>query len=186
MFFFRKHVFYNAASRNAKPSPCNVAAFISTERNESYVIRQSNIKQKTLCVYYFLVKREKLLRQPTSPFRFLRSEIVFSGELCFYSNMCNLVVVIHIYEYECVKYMRAQRMVKQKNATVAYAWWWKRWRDKERRISCKSHIKQIWNYFDINFECNVSVLIHLLRRLRSTILNSYESWKEISEKLEQS
>ena len=32
----------------------------------SYVIRQNNIKQKTLCVYYFVVKRKKLFGQPNT------------------------------------------------------------------------------------------------------------------------
>ena len=49
---------------NVKPSLWNVAVFISTEQNESYVIRQNNINQKTSCVYYFLVKRKKLFGQP--------------------------------------------------------------------------------------------------------------------------
>ena len=48
---------------NVKPSVWNVAVFISTERNGSYVIRQNNIKQKT-CVYYFLIQRKKLFGQP--------------------------------------------------------------------------------------------------------------------------
>ena len=38
--------------------------FISTEQNGSYVIRQNNIKEKTLCVYYFFIKRKKLFGQP--------------------------------------------------------------------------------------------------------------------------
>ena len=29
------------------------------------------------------------------------------------------MVVTHIYEYQCVKYVRAQRIVKQVNATVS-------------------------------------------------------------------
>ena len=37
--------------------------FISTEQDGSYVIRQNNIKQKTLRVYYFLIKRKKLFGQ---------------------------------------------------------------------------------------------------------------------------
>ena len=52
--FFRKRVFYNSATKqvtNVKPSLWNVAVFISTKQNGSYVIRQNNIKQETLCVY---------------------------------------------------------------------------------------------------------------------------------------
>ena len=49
---------------NVKPNLQNVAVFISTEQNGSYVIRQNNIKQRTLCVYYFLIKRKKLFGQP--------------------------------------------------------------------------------------------------------------------------
>ena len=51
---------------NVTPSVWNVAVFISTEQNGSYVIRQNNIKQKTLCVYYFLIKRKKLFGQPNT------------------------------------------------------------------------------------------------------------------------
>ena len=52
--------------RNVKPNLWNVAVFISTEQNGSYVIRQNNIKQKTLCVCYFLIKRKKLFGQPNN------------------------------------------------------------------------------------------------------------------------
>ena len=49
---------------NVKPSLWNLTVFISTEQNRSYVIRQNNINQKTLCLYYFLIKRKKLFGQP--------------------------------------------------------------------------------------------------------------------------
>ena len=49
--------------KNVKTSLWNVAVFIATKQNGSYVIRRNNIKQKTLCVYYFLIKRKKLFGQ---------------------------------------------------------------------------------------------------------------------------
>ena len=49
---------------NVKLSQWNVTVFISTEQNRSYVIRRNNIKRKTLCVYYFLIKQKKLFGQP--------------------------------------------------------------------------------------------------------------------------
>ena len=51
---------------NVKPNMSNVAVFTSTEQNGSYVIRQNNIKQETLYVYYFLIKRKKLFGQPNT------------------------------------------------------------------------------------------------------------------------
>ena len=50
--------------RNAKSSLWNIAVFIPTEQNGSYVIRGNNIKQGTLCVYYLLIKQKKLFGQP--------------------------------------------------------------------------------------------------------------------------
>ena len=41
----------------------NQVCEMSTEQNWSYVIRQNNIKQKALYVYYFLIKRKKLFGQ---------------------------------------------------------------------------------------------------------------------------
>ena len=54
------------SSANVKPSLWNVAVFTSTEQNGSYVIQQNNIKQKTLWIYYFVVKRKKLFGQPNT------------------------------------------------------------------------------------------------------------------------
>ena len=58
---------------NVKPSLWNVAVFISTEQNGSYVIRQNNIKQRRLCIYYFLIKRKIFFGQPNTLF----SEVIF-------------------------------------------------------------------------------------------------------------
>ena len=49
---------------NAKPSLRIVVVSILTEQNGSYTIRQNNIKQKMLCVSYFLIKAKKLFGQP--------------------------------------------------------------------------------------------------------------------------
>ena len=54
---------------NVKSSLRNIAVFISTEQNESYVIRRNNIKRKTLSVYYSLIKRKKLFGQPNTTIR---------------------------------------------------------------------------------------------------------------------
>ena len=51
---------------NVKPSLWNVTVFISREQNGSCVIRQNNIKQKMLRVYYFHIKRKKLSGQPNT------------------------------------------------------------------------------------------------------------------------
>ena len=61
MSFFRKRVFYNNApsqKRESKSVKCR-GVYLRTEQNGWYVIRQNNIKQKTiylLCVDYFLAK----------------------------------------------------------------------------------------------------------------------------------
>ena len=48
--------------RNAKPSLRNVALFISTEQNGSYVIRQNNIKQKNVMRLLFSHKTKETFR----------------------------------------------------------------------------------------------------------------------------
>ena len=59
---------------NVKPSLWNVAVFISTEQNGSYVIRQNNIKQKT-CIYS-LIKWQKLFGQTNITFqKVLRNDV---------------------------------------------------------------------------------------------------------------
>ena len=63
--FLSQTCFYNSAlsyKRETKTVKCR--GVISTEQNESYVIRKNNIKQRTLCVYYFLIKRKKPFGQP--------------------------------------------------------------------------------------------------------------------------
>ena len=90
MSFFRKCVFYNLhlhLHTNVKPSLWNIAVFISTKQNGSYVIRQNNIKQKTLCVYYFLIKRKKLFGQPNILTRMM--DIVHV--LIMYEKICDTI-----------------------------------------------------------------------------------------------
>ena len=65
MFFKTVHL-----RTNVKASLRNVAVFISTEQNRSYVIRRNNIKQRALCVYYFLIKRKKLSAQPNTKMKY--------------------------------------------------------------------------------------------------------------------
>ena len=65
--FLSQTCFYNSAlsyKREIKTVKCR--GVISTEQNESYVIRKNNIKQSTLCVYYFLIKRKKPFGQPNN------------------------------------------------------------------------------------------------------------------------
>ena len=63
--FLSQTCFLQHLYTNEKSSLWNIAVFISSEQNGSYVIRQNNIKQKTLRVYYFLIKRKKLSGQPS-------------------------------------------------------------------------------------------------------------------------
>lgn len=49
---------------NVELDPSDVVVFNLIERNGSGTIRQNNMKEKTLRVYCFLIKRKKLSAQP--------------------------------------------------------------------------------------------------------------------------
>ena len=62
MSFFRKRVFYNSVPSykfETKSVKCH-----GVYLNRTKWIRRNNIKQRTLYVYYFLIKRNKLFGQP--------------------------------------------------------------------------------------------------------------------------
>ena len=94
--------------------------------------------------------------------------------------------MIHVCEYECVEVYVCVVSRKQRNVSVPLAVWCGRWWDDKSaetnanvircaRISCKSFIKYIYNYFNINSKCNLNVPLLLFRQLRSKIINSHNS-----------
>ena len=78
---------------NRKPNLSNVVIFILIEQNESYVIRQNNVKRK-MCVHYFLIKRKKLFGRPNT-YTYIYFNIVFYYK--FISQRQEIRSVLYLY-----------------------------------------------------------------------------------------
>ena len=95
--FFRKRVFYKKEplyKREAKSVKCRG---IYLDRTKWTVIRQNSIKQKTLCVYYFLIKRKKLSRQSNIFVQISHNRYFTQILLCIALCMSNKVYRIFYY-----------------------------------------------------------------------------------------